>query len=73
MAVTNDVICLLTISNSNKVLSYLILSIVYCSIEIFRSYLSDKLQFVDFNGEMSTELQISTGVGLRTIIISYIS
>ena len=33
-----------------------------CSNELFRSYLSNRLQFVDFNGQMSTELTISTGV-----------
>ena len=32
-----------------------------CSYELFRSYLSNRLQFVNFNGEMSTELAISPG------------
>ena len=33
-----------------------------CSYELLCSYLSNRLQFVDFNGKMSTELSISTGV-----------
>ena len=33
-----------------------------CSYELFRSYLSNRLQFVDFNGKISRELAISTGV-----------
>ena len=31
-------------------------------INFFCSYLSDRSQYVDFNGQMSTELPISTGV-----------
>ena len=33
-----------------------------CSYELFCSYLSNRLQYVDINGKMSTELAISTGV-----------
>ena len=33
-----------------------------CSNELLCSYLSDRSQFVDFNGHKSTELHISTGV-----------
>ena len=33
-----------------------------CSYELLRSNLSNKLQFVDYNGKMSTKLAISTGV-----------
>ena len=39
-----------------------------CSYELFRSYLSNKLQFVDFNGKMSTKLAISTGVPQGSVL-----
>ena len=39
-----------------------------CSYELLRSYLSNRLQFVDFNGKMSTELAISTGVPQGSVL-----
>ena len=39
-----------------------------CSYELFRSYLSNRLQFVDFNGKMSTKLAISTGVPQGSVV-----
>ena len=39
-----------------------------CSYELFRSYLSNRLQFVDFNSKMSTELAISTGVPQGSVL-----
>ena len=39
-----------------------------CSYELFRSYLSNRLQFVDFNGKMSTELAISTCVPQGSVL-----
>ena len=48
-----------------------------CSLKFLCSYLSDRSQYVDFNGHMSTQWPISTGVpqgiGLRTFIISYMT
>ena len=39
-----------------------------CSYELFRSYLSNRLQFVDFNGKMSIKLAISTGVPQGSVL-----
>ena len=39
-----------------------------CSYELFCSYLSNRLQFVDFNGKMSTKLAISTGVPQESVL-----
>ena len=48
-----------------------------CSLKFLCSYLTDRSQYVDFNGHMSTQWPISTGVpqgiGLRTFIISYMT
>ena len=39
-----------------------------CSNDFLCSYLSDRSQFVDFNGHKSTELQISTGVPQGSVL-----
>ena len=39
-----------------------------CSKELLCSYLSDRSQFVDFNGHKSTELHISTGVPQGSVL-----
>ena len=39
-----------------------------CSYELFCSYLSNRLQFVDFNGKMSTKLAISTVVPQGSVL-----
>ena len=39
-----------------------------CSYELFCSYLSNGLQFVAFNGKMSTKLAISTGVPQGSVL-----
>ena len=39
-----------------------------CSNELLCSYLSDRAQFVDFNGHKSTELHISTGVPQGSVL-----
>ena len=49
----------------NKLSHYRISS---CSNELFGSYLSDRLQFVDLNCRMSTELAISTVVPQESVI-----